>query len=63
MVKTRRSNPFNAGQRGGRARGGRRRLLALVIALSAGVGLLGFAYAQSAPSFSLNSPVSFPVDI
>lgn len=58
MVKTRRNNPFNAG-----LRGGRRRVLALVIALSAGVGLLGFAYAQSTPTFSLNSPVSFPVDI
>lgn len=55
MVKTRRSNP--------KASGVRRRGLALVIALSAGVGLLGFAYAQSTPSFSLNSPVSFPVDI
>jgi len=34
-----------------------------VVAVAAGVGLLGFAYAQSSPSFSLNSPVSFPVDI
>tara|TARA_R110002110_G_scaffold376568_2_gene586725 strand:- start:234918 stop:235085 length:168 start_codon:yes stop_codon:yes gene_type:complete len=41
----------------------RRRLTLVVVALSAGVGLLGFAYAQSTPSFSLNSPVSFPVDI
>ena len=41
----------------------RRRLMAAVVAFAAGVGLLGFAYAQSGTSFSLNSPVSFPVDI
>ncbi len=43
----------------------RRRTLALAVAMAAGLGLLGFAWAQSAPpgSFSLNSPVSFPVDI
>ena len=41
----------------------RRRLTVAVVAVAAGIGLLGFAYAQSAPSFSLNSPVSFPVDI
>ncbi|MEK9832891.1 MAG: hypothetical protein ACPGQ5_08720 [Alphaproteobacteria bacterium] len=39
----------------------RTRALALLLALVAGVGLLGFAYAQT--SISLNSPVSFPVDI
>lgn len=41
----------------------RRRTLGLLVALAAGVGLLGFAYAQSANTLSLNSPVSFPVDI
>ena len=55
MVKLHRNNNL--------ARGVRRRLLVAVIAFAAGVGLLGFAYAQSTPSFSLNSPVSFPVDI
>ena len=40
-----------------------RRSLALLVALAAGLGLLGFAYAQSSTSISLNSPVSFPVDI
>lgn len=57
MAKTRRSNA-----RGQMSRG-RRRLMAAVIVLGAGVGLLGFAYAQSSTSISLNSPVSFPVDI
>jgi hypothetical protein len=55
MAKPRRSKA--------RASGVRRRVLALMIAVAAGVGLLGFAYAQSNTSFSLNSPVSFPVDI
>lgn len=55
MAKTRRSNRI--------AQVGRRRLLALVVMVSAGVGLLGFAYAQSSATISLNSPVSFPVDI
>jgi len=57
MAKTRRNS--------GKPRAGRRRLAVAVLAFAAGVGLLGFAYAQSgaAPSFSLNSPVSFPVDI
>ena len=42
----------------------RRRLMVALVAFAAGVGLLGFAYAaQSGTSFSLNSPVSFPVDI
>lgn len=46
------------------ARRRRRRSLALAVALAAGLGLLGLAWAQSTPgSFSLNSPVSFPVDI
>lgn len=60
MAKLRRSrtNETNA-----MASGVRRRVLALMIAVAAGVGLLGFAYAQSGTSFSLNSPVSFPVDI
>lgn len=42
-----------------------RRALALLIALAAGVGLLGIAAAQTGtpPTISLNSPVSFPVDI
>lgn len=40
-----------------------RRTLAIALLLAAGGGLLGVAYAQSAGSFSLNSPVSFPVDI
>lgn len=33
----------------------------LAVALAMGGGLIGFAYAQS--GISLNSPVSFPVDI
>ncbi len=41
----------------------RRRATLALVALAAGVGLLGFAYAQSSSSISLNSPVSFPVDI
>ena len=41
----------------------RRRLTVAVVAVAAGIGLLGFAYAQSSTSLSLNSPVSFPVDI
>jgi len=55
MVKPRRSNAGPGGVR--------RRVLALMIAVAAGVGLLGLAYAQSGTSISLNSPVSFPVDI
>ena len=55
MVKTRRNNS--------KPHAGRRRLMAAVIAFAAGVGLLGLAYAQSTPSFSLNSPFSFPVEI
>ena len=41
----------------------RRRIMMTVVAVAAGIGLLGFAYAQSSTSLSLNSPVSFPVDI
>ena len=55
MAKTRRNKAGPSGVR--------RRVLALMIAVAAGIGLLGFAYAQSGNSFSLNSPVSFPVDI
>lgn len=39
----------------------RRRTFAIVLALLLGGGLIGFASAQS--GISLNSPVSFPVDI
>ncbi len=39
----------------------RRRLLAAAAALAIGLGGLSWAWAQGA--FSLNSPVSFPVDI
>ncbi|MBT5571200.1 MAG: hypothetical protein HOJ90_08290 [Alphaproteobacteria bacterium] len=38
-----------------------RRAVVIVMALVFGGGLIGFAYAQS--GISLNSPVSFPVDI
>ncbi len=38
-----------------------RRTIVIAIAVAVGGGLLGFAYAQS--GISLNSPVSFPVDI
>ncbi len=38
-----------------------RRVIVLAVVLAMGGGLIGFAYAQS--SISLNSPVSFPVDI
>lgn len=38
-----------------------RRNVAIVLALMLGGGLIGFASAQS--GISLNSPVSFPVDI
>lgn len=37
------------------------RLLAAALALAVGLGGLSWAWAQGA--FSLNSPVSFPVDI
>jgi hypothetical protein len=45
------------------ARRRRRRALTLAVAFAAGLGLLGYAWAQTPGSFSLNSPVSFPVDI
>lgn len=40
-----------------------RRALVIFVALAAALGVLGVAYAQSSISLSLNSPVSFPVDI
>jgi hypothetical protein len=38
-----------------------RRTFVVVVTLALGGGLIGIAYAQS--GISLNSPVSFPVDI
>lgn len=52
-----------ARMRRSRPRAQLRRMLAIALLLAAGGGLLGVAYAQSGNSFSLNSPVSFPVDI
>ncbi|WP_373084642.1 hypothetical protein [Sneathiella sp.] len=42
----------------------RKRLVITLLALLGGIVLLQYAYAQSSgSSISLNSPVSFPVDI
>ncbi len=43
----------------------RRLVLYLTLALAAGAGIVGIAWAQSGGGYSmnLNSPVSFPVDI
>lgn len=40
-----------------------RKIIVAVIALTGGVALLQYAYAQSSTSISLNTPVAFPVDI